>query len=65
MSDRTTVDDARLLTALSDLTGTVLVVGDVMLDVFAYGQAERISPEAPVPVMRLEREVTCSPFSGR
>ncbi|HJE23946.1 MAG TPA: D-glycero-beta-D-manno-heptose-7-phosphate kinase [Methylorubrum populi] len=57
MSGGTMIEDARLLTALSELTGTVLVVGDVMLDVFAYGQAERISPEAPVPVMRLEREL--------
>lgn len=33
----------------------VLVVGDVMLDRYWYGQASRISPEAPVPVMRVER----------
>ena len=34
----------------------VLVVGDVMLDRFVSGTVERISPEAPVPVLRLERE---------
>jgi D-beta-D-heptose 7-phosphate kinase/D-beta-D-heptose 1-phosphate adenosyltransferase len=32
---------------------TVLCVGDVMLDRFVYGDVERISPEAPVPVLRL------------
>jgi hypothetical protein len=30
----------------------VLVLGDVMLDVFCYGDVGRISPEAPIPVLR-------------
>ena len=30
----------------------VLVVGDVMLDQYIWGEVERISPEAPVPVVR-------------
>src|SRR5262249_11850963 len=30
----------------------VLVVGDAMLDIYVFGLVERISPEAPVPVMR-------------
>jgi rfaE bifunctional protein kinase chain/domain len=34
----------------------VLVVGDVMLDRYWYGDASRISPEAPVPVVLWERE---------
>ncbi len=34
----------------------VLVVGDLMLDRYLWGKVERISPEAPVPVVRLERE---------
>ena len=34
----------------------VLVVGDVMLDQFIWGTVHRISPEAPVPVVELERE---------
>lgn len=33
----------------------VLVVGDVMLDRYWYGSASRISPEAPVPVIRVTR----------
>ena len=33
----------------------VLVVGDVMLDRYVWGSAKRISPEAPVPVVRVNR----------
>jgi D-beta-D-heptose 7-phosphate kinase/D-beta-D-heptose 1-phosphate adenosyltransferase len=33
----------------------VLVVGDSMLDIYVEGAVERISPEAPVPVMRRQR----------
>lgn len=35
----------------------VLCVGDVMLDHFVYGRVERVSPEAPIPVLRVEHEV--------
>lgn len=39
------------------ITGaSVLVVGDVMLDRYWYGSVDRISPEAPVPVVRITRE---------
>ncbi len=34
---------------------SILVVGDFMLDRYLYGDAERISPEAPVPVLRVVR----------
>lgn len=33
----------------------VLVVGDVMLDRYWFGDVERISPEAPVPVVRVQQ----------
>ena len=33
----------------------IVVIGDVMLDSFYHGKAERISPEAPVPVVNVER----------
>ena len=33
----------------------ILVVGDVMLDRYWFGDVSRISPEAPVPVVRIER----------
>jgi rfaE bifunctional protein kinase chain/domain len=34
----------------------VLVVGDVMLDAYLWGRVDRISPEAPVPVVQLTRK---------
>ena len=34
----------------------VLVVGDAMLDRYLHGAVERISPEAPVPVVNVNRE---------
>jgi len=34
----------------------VLCVGDAMLDRFVYGSVSRISPEAPIPVLRVQRE---------
>src|SRR6185437_519783 len=41
---------------LADLAGqTVLVVGDLMLDEFVYGEVSRISPEAPTPVIACKR----------
>ncbi len=33
----------------------VLIVGDVMLDRFWWGSVERISPEAPVPILNLNK----------
>ncbi len=36
----------------------VLCIGDVMLDRFAYGEVDRISPEAPIPVFRHQSEAT-------
>ncbi len=37
----------------------VLVCGDVMLDRYWYGDTSRISPEAPVPVVRVHEMKTC------
>ncbi|HEX4889887.1 MAG TPA: D-glycero-beta-D-manno-heptose 1-phosphate adenylyltransferase [Alphaproteobacteria bacterium] len=34
----------------------IVCVGDVMLDRYIYGDVERISPEAPIPVIRVQRE---------
>ncbi len=34
----------------------VLVIGDIIIDHFLWGTASRISPEAPVPVVNVERE---------
>jgi D-beta-D-heptose 7-phosphate kinase/D-beta-D-heptose 1-phosphate adenosyltransferase len=51
------IDAARASTLVSRFAGRrVLVVGDVMLDRFIVGAVTRISPEAPVPVVRFESE---------
>lgn len=34
----------------------VLALGDIMLDRFVYGDADRLSPEAPIPVLKIRRE---------
>src|SRR5262249_31647660 len=34
----------------------LLVLGDLMLDHYLWGRCERISPEAPVPVVEVQRE---------
>jgi len=34
----------------------ILVIGDLMLDQYIWGKVERISPEAPIPVIRMEKE---------
>lgn len=36
--------------------GKVLVIGDIMLDEFIWGKVNRISPEAPVPVVQVSSE---------
>src|SRR3989475_12632767 len=36
----------------------IVVLGDVMLDEFIWGDVTRISPEAPVPVVDIRREST-------
>jgi D-beta-D-heptose 7-phosphate kinase/D-beta-D-heptose 1-phosphate adenosyltransferase len=37
-------------------TKRLIVVGDLMLDEFIWGEVRRISPEAPVPVVEIKRE---------
>lgn len=51
-------DPQRVLDAVRTGFGgrRVLVVGDLMLDRYLWGQVQRISPEAPVPVVHLKRE---------
>jgi len=49
--------NAELAALVPRLKGArVLCVGDVMLDRFVYGHVDRISPEAPIPVLSIERE---------
>ncbi|MEK9684554.1 MAG: D-glycero-beta-D-manno-heptose-7-phosphate kinase [Rhodospirillaceae bacterium] len=51
------MDTISLIEELDKISGAkVLCVGDVMLDQFVYGSIARISPEAPVPVLSVEKE---------
>ena len=46
-----------LIPALESLnTAVVACVGDLMLDRFVYGEAQRISPEAPIPVLSIQSQ---------
>jgi D-beta-D-heptose 7-phosphate kinase / D-beta-D-heptose 1-phosphate adenosyltransferase len=50
------MDDESLLKLLHGFhAARALVLGDVMLDRFVYGSVERISPEAPIPVIAIDR----------
>lgn len=55
MAERTL--DLGALQALLDRFGdlTLACVGDLMLDRYVYGEVERISPEAPIPVLKTRR----------
>lgn len=49
------------MTDIKDILGrfkklNVLIVGDVMIDRYMYGKVNRISPEAPVPVVELQKQ---------
>ena len=43
---------------------TILVIGDLMIDEYIIGKTERISPEAPVPIVEIEREFSRLGGSG-
>src|SRR5919112_1555366 len=50
----TSLSRSRLVELLGRAEGKrIAVVGDAMLDVYLIGDVERISPEAPVPVVRV------------
>lgn len=53
------IDSGALNRHLARLSGaTLLCLGDVMLDRFVYGTVERVSPEAPIPVFSVGREIS-------
>lgn len=54
MKSANELDTKALLTATRDVP--IAVIGDVMLDKFVWGKVSRISPEAPVPVVEIDRE---------
>lgn len=51
------VNKEKLIKIVKDFNkANILVIGDIMLDKFIWGKVERISPEAPVPVVEVQRE---------
>lgn len=55
------MDDKHTLLRLFDTFKKlkVLVIGDVMVDAYIYGKVNRISPEAPIPVVDVTKKETC------
>lgn len=60
------MSESSRLTGLLDRVpqARALCVGDVMLDRYVYGRAERVSAEAPVPVLRVERQAEMAGGAG-
>ena len=55
MGEQYSFDRKRIEACIERLAGNkVLIVGDAMLDEYCLGDAERISPEAPVPVVKVQ-----------
>ena len=50
------MDVSQVFNAFSGLN--VVVIGDVMVDAYLFGKVDRISPEAPVPVVSVEKRVS-------
>jgi len=56
-ADLSAADEPRLSTLLSMLPGKrVVCIGDLMLDRYVEGRVNRLSPEAPIPVLEVQRE---------
>ena len=45
-----------IINQINEKPPTIFVVGDLMLDRFIFGSVDRISPEAPVPIVKLKKE---------
>lgn len=59
------MDRSRLIPLVENIEGSrILVVGDAMLDRFVSGTVDRISPEAPIPVLRVTSETSMPGGAG-
>ena len=47
---------AEIINNINEKQLSILVIGDLMLDKFIFGNVNRISPEAPVPIVKLKKE---------
>lgn len=61
-SGTTAADVRRMLAAIGRVRAAV--IGDVMLDRFVYGSVSRVSYEAPIPVLNVERETAMPGGAG-
>ena len=53
------IDNLEIIALINKFkTAKVLCVGDIMLDRFIAGDVSRISPEAPIPILQVESEVS-------
>lgn len=54
------MEKTALLNIIGNFPGKrIAVIGDLMLDVYLWGRVTRISPEAPVPIVRINRVTNC------
>jgi rfaE bifunctional protein kinase chain/domain len=52
------IEEGRLKSILKSMRSkTIMVIGDIMLDHYIWGKVDRISPEAPVPVVEVQEEL--------
>ena len=56
MSEKTAISLLETISAFAN--ARVAVLGDVMLDRFVFGEVGRISPEAPIPIIRVSHETS-------
>ena len=42
----------------------ILVIGDSCIDIFRYGEVNRLAPEAPVPIIKPKKETSCPGMAG-
>jgi len=58
-------DPKRMRRIIQDFGGRrILVLGDLMLDRYIWGNVSRISPEAPVPVVEVQKSTSCLGGAG-
>jgi D-beta-D-heptose 7-phosphate kinase/D-beta-D-heptose 1-phosphate adenosyltransferase len=60
-----TIDRKRINTIIHRFSDRrILVLGDIMMDKYIWGQVARISPEAPVPVVEVKQDSSCLGGAG-
>jgi len=65
MKETDNTDHSHLVPLVGRLgAARILCVGDVMLDRFIYGEVDRISPEAPIPVLKISHETAMPGGAG-